>query len=71
MLRLCLLLAALSYAAGALSAEPVYQRRWVYCSFNNQVEKNSEELIALMDRAKARATTASCSRITNSTCSTA
>lgn len=54
MLRFCLLLAALlCFAAGAFSAEPVYQRRWVYCSFNNQVEKNSDELIALMDRAKA------------------
>lgn len=30
-----------------------YQRRWVYCSFNMMVEKNCDELIALMDRAKA------------------
>jgi hypothetical protein len=41
-------------AAGARAAEEggVFQRRWVYLSFNNQVDASTDKLIAIMEQAK-------------------
>ena len=39
-------------AAGELGrAASPYQDRWLYCSFNLQVDKSADDLIALIDRA--------------------
>ena len=48
------------------SAPAAYGDRWVYCSFNLQVDKSVDDLIALIDRAAAAVTRASCSPTTSS-----
>ena len=40
-----------SSPAPAADPAPRYADRWVYCMFNLQVEKNADELVALIDRA--------------------
>jgi len=46
---LVLFLFTTQYAA---AAEPAYERRWVYCSHNLLVEKNVDDLIAIIQRAE-------------------
>jgi hypothetical protein len=36
-------------------AQPVYQDRWLYCQFNLQVEKNADDLVALIDFSQVEA----------------
>lgn len=51
-LILCASLAAVGLATSLADAdEPLYQKRWFYSQHNLQVEKNADELIALIDRA--------------------
>jgi hypothetical protein len=52
-----LCLATFLVASGSCAGEPgmpaaPYADRWVYCSFNLQVEKSADDLIALIDRSK-------------------
>ncbi len=48
-----LTLALLALAAGAALADdrPTYERRWVYASHNLLVDKNADDLVALIERA--------------------
>lgn len=49
------LLFVISFCASVKAADTPapYQRRWVYCSYNMQVDKSCDALIEVMDRAKA------------------
>ncbi len=38
-------------AADVDASRPTYARRWIYCSFNLQVDKSADDLIALLERA--------------------
>ena len=42
-----------------LASSP-YTDRWVYCSVNLQVDKSTDDLIAVIERASRAGTTASC-----------
>src|SRR5262245_30842017 len=37
--------------AAAPPVQPVYQDRWLYCQLNLQVEKNADDVVALIGRA--------------------
>src|SRR5436190_9095929 len=50
--RVISILAALGLAGPAFAEEkPRYERRWFYAQFNLQVEKNADQLIAILQRA--------------------
>src|SRR5262245_285115 len=50
-LLLCVIAVAAIPVPAQQPAAPTYADRWLYCQFNLQVEKNADEVVALIKRA--------------------